>query len=147
MHFPEKNLHLCVLFCRWDYASWYWKLYRNIFLLALRHWWNITNSAHDIISYLKWLSKMTKKGRNAECNNYQPILSSPEEWSRFLWKKSSDLSLYQTIHLQLGQKQLNLNFDMFCFEISSFFVLNGLRWKVVVRFVDIGGIVGHHCSS
>jgi hypothetical protein len=25
------------------------------------------------------------------------------------------------------------------------FVFNGLRWDVIVGFVDIGGIVHHHC--
>jgi hypothetical protein len=29
----------------------------------------------------------------------------------------------------------------------EYFVFNGLRWEAVVYFVDIGGIVAHHCIN
>ena len=29
----------------------------------------------------------------------------------------------------------------------SFFVFRELRWEVIVRFVDIGGLVDHHCLN
>jgi hypothetical protein len=29
----------------------------------------------------------------------------------------------------------------------AFFVLNSLRWEVIICFADIGGIVDHHCLN
>jgi hypothetical protein len=31
--------------------------------------------------------------------------------------------------------------------VWHFFAFNDLRWKIIVRFVDIGGIVDHHYSN
>ena len=36
---------------------------------------------------------------------------------------------------------------MFQARTCCFFLFNDLRCKVVVRFVDIGGIVVHHCLN
>ena len=32
-------------------------------------------------------------------------------------------------------------------KVEVSFVFNDLRWNLVVRFVDIGGIVEHHCQN
>jgi hypothetical protein len=31
--------------------------------------------------------------------------------------------------------------------VTVYFVFNSLRWEVIVYFVDIGGIVAHHCLN
>ena len=33
------------------------------------------------------------------------------------------------------------------FHVMVFFVFSGLRWEAIVHFVDIGGIVDHHCLN
>jgi hypothetical protein len=37
--------------------------------------------------------------------------------------------------------------DIQSYKWWSFCVFNGLRLVVIVRFVDIGGIVDHHCLN
>ena len=37
--------------------------------------------------------------------------------------------------------------DFQCHMSWSFFVFNGLRWEVIIHFVDIGGIVYYQCLN
>ena len=39
------------------------------------------------------------------------------------------------------------NTATFFFLSQIFFIFNDLRWEVIVRFVDIDGIVDNHCLS
>jgi hypothetical protein len=41
-----------------------------------------------------------------------------------------------------------LELDLALYMSWSFFsIINGLRWEMILIFVDIGGIVEHHCLN
>ena len=57
------------------------------------------------------------------------------------------LFIWQIFHVMVGIPLTSLTLQHFCACSGLFFVFDGLSWDVVVCFVNICGIVDHHCFN
>ena len=65
-------------------------------------------------------------------------LSRGERWDPINWFNRA------TLFVPVPSQDLNFQRH---FVVYFFFMFNELKWEVIVRFVDIGGNVDHHCLN